>query len=155
ARLGSDPEAARIFLHPDGSPFQAGERLIQPDLAATLDRISHNGPDRFYRGPVAAALAQAMAAHGGLVTEADLGGYAATELPPLSCDYRGYRIVSAPPPSSGGTTLCEILGVVSGWDMGAAGFGSPRAVHLAAEAMRHAFFDRNSALGDPDFVANP
>jgi gamma-glutamyltranspeptidase/glutathione hydrolase len=155
AHLAIDPEAAGIFLHADGTSYKAGQRLVQPDLAAALERIVKDGPDGFYRGPIAAALAAAMAAHGGLITEADLASYSATELAPLSCDYRGYRIVSAPPPSSGGTTLCEILNVLSGWDIGAAGFGAPRAVHLAAEAMRHAFFDRNSVLGDPAFVANP
>ncbi|MFI4948958.1 MAG: gamma-glutamyltransferase [Alphaproteobacteria bacterium] len=155
AHLAGDPEAARIFLHADGTPYQAGERLFQPDLASTLNRIIQEGPDGFYRGPLAASFAAAMTAHGGLVGEADLARYTATELPPLACAYRGYRIGAAPPPSSGGTTLCEILNIVSGWDIGAAGFGAPRAVHLSAEAMRYAFFDRNSALGDPDFVSNP
>jgi gamma-glutamyltranspeptidase/glutathione hydrolase len=153
--LAADPEAARIFLHPDGTPLKAGDRLIQADLAATLGRIVEQGPDGFYRGPVAAAIANAMAAHGSLITEADLAGYTATELPPLACAYHGYRIVSAPPPSSGGTTLCEILNIMSGWDVGAVRFGSPRAVHLSVEAMRRTFFERNSALGDPVFVANP
>ena len=154
-RLATDPEAARIFLHPDRTPYKAGERLVQPDLAATLGRIAKEGPNEFYRGPVASAIAAAMAAHGGLITEADLTAYAATEMTPLTCAYRGYQIVSAPPPSSGGTTLCEILNILSGWDVAGAGFASPRAVHLSVEAMRHAFFDRNSALGDPAFVANP
>jgi gamma-glutamyltranspeptidase/glutathione hydrolase len=153
--LAADPEAARIYLHPDGTAYKSGERLKQPDLAATLERITAHGPDGFYRGPVAAALAAASAAHGGILTAADLAAYAASELPGLGCAYRGYRIVSAPPPSSGGTTLCEMLDIVSGWDMGAAGFQSPRAVHLTVEAMRRGFFDRNSVLGDPDFVANP
>jgi gamma-glutamyltranspeptidase/glutathione hydrolase len=154
-RLATDPEAARIFLHADDTPYQAGERLTQPDLAATLEKIAAQGPDAFYRGPVAAALADAMVAHGGIMSETDLAQYTATELPPLACAYRGYRIVSAPPPSSGGTTLCEILNIVSGWDIAGAGFRSPRAIHLTVEAMRRAFFDRNSVLGDPDFVANP
>jgi gamma-glutamyltranspeptidase / glutathione hydrolase len=154
-RLATDPEAARIFLHADGTPYKAGERLFQPDLAATLERIAREGPNGFYRGPVATALAAAMSTHGGIVTEADLADYTATELSPLACAYRGYRIVSAPPPSSGGTTLCEILNVVSGWDLAAAGFASPRGVHLPVEAMRHAFFDRNRLLGDPAFVADP
>jgi gamma-glutamyltranspeptidase / glutathione hydrolase len=155
AHLAADPEAARIFLHPDGTPYKAGERLVQPDLAATLERIAKNGPDGFYRGQVASAIAAAMAARSGLITKADLSGYKATELPPLTCGYRGYEVISAPPPSSGGTTLCEILNILSGWDLGVAGFASPRSVHLSAEAMRNAFFDRNSKLGDPIFVANP
>jgi gamma-glutamyltranspeptidase / glutathione hydrolase len=154
-RLAADPEAARIFLHPGGAPYKPGERLVQPDLAATLERIAADGPDAFYRGPVARALAAASAAQGGILTEADLTAYTASELPPLRCAYRGYAILSAPPPSSGGTTLCEILNIAGGWDIGAAGFHSPRAVHLTVEAMRHAFFDRNTALGDPDFVVNP
>jgi gamma-glutamyltranspeptidase/glutathione hydrolase len=153
--LAADPEAARIFLHPDGTPYKSGERLRQSDLAATLERIAAQGADGFYRGPVAAALAAASAAHGGVISETDLADFTATELPPLGCAYRGYRIVSSPPPSSGGTILCEILDIVSGWDIGTAGFQSPRAVHLTVEAMRHAFFDRNNVLGDPDFIANP
>jgi gamma-glutamyltranspeptidase/glutathione hydrolase len=154
-RLAADPEATRVFLHPDGTPRKAGERLIQADLASTLDRIASAGADGFYRGPVAAALASAAAAHGGHISETDLANYNAAELSPLRCAYRGYAIISAAPPSSGGTTLCEILGIVSGWDLGAAGARSPRAVHLTVEAMRRAFYDRNSVLGDPDFVANP
>lgn len=154
-RLAADPEAARIFLHPDGTPYKEGERLAQPDLAVTLERISAEGPGGFYYGGIPAAVAQASAAHGGLLDETDFADYTATELTPLGCDYRGYHIISAPPPSSGGTTLCEILNIVSGWDMTAAGFHSPRAVHLTVEAMRRAFFDRNSVLGDPDFVTNP
>ena len=154
-RLAADPEAARIFLHPDGTPYQAGERLVQSDLARTLEGIAEQRADGFYRGPVAQAIEAAAKAHDGIITAADLAAYTATELSPLSCQYRGYTIISAPPPSSGGTTLCEILGIVAGWDVGAAGFHSPRAVHLTVEAIRHAFYDRNSALGDPDFVANP
>jgi gamma-glutamyltranspeptidase / glutathione hydrolase len=154
SHLAADPEAARIFLQPDGTPYRTGARLVQPDLAATLDRIAKEGPDGFYRGPVAAALAAAMAAHGGLITEADLGAFTATELAPLGCDYRGYRIVSAAPPSSGGIGLCESLNILSGFDFDPAGLRSPRAVHLAVEAMRRAFFDRNTRLGDPDFAAN-
>ena len=154
-RLAADAETARIFLHPDGRPYGVGERLVQPDLAATLERISAGGPGGFYYGAVPAAVAQASAVHGGILSETDFADYTATELTPLACDYRGYHIVSAPPPSSGGTTLCEILDILSGWDMGAAGFHSPRAVHLAVETMRRAFFDRNSVLGDPDFVTNP
>jgi gamma-glutamyltranspeptidase/glutathione hydrolase len=154
-RLAADPEAARLFLRPDGTAHAAGERLVQPDLATALERIAADGADAFYRGALAVALAGAMAGHDGLITEADLAGYTARELTPLHCANRGYTIASAPPPSSGGTTLCEILDTVSGWDIGGAGFQSPRTVHLTVEAMRRAFFDRNSVLGDPDFVANP
>lgn len=154
-RLAADPEAARIFLHPDGSSYRTGERLVQPDLAAILTRIAAEGPDAFYRGAVPHAVAAASAARGGILSEADFAGYMVGEMPPLACAYRGYRIVSAPPPSSGGTTLCEILNILAGWDLAAAGPGSLGAMHPTAEAMRRAFRDRNSVLGDPDFVANP
>jgi gamma-glutamyltranspeptidase/glutathione hydrolase len=154
-RLAADPEAARIFLHPDGTAYQPGERLKQPDLAVTLENIGRDGPDAFYKGDIPKAVETAAHPRDGVIAAVDFARYKATELPPLECTYRGYRILSAPPPSSGGATLCEVLNVVSGWDIAGAGYRSPRAVHLTAEAMRHAFFDRNSELGDPDFVANP
>jgi gamma-glutamyltranspeptidase/glutathione hydrolase len=154
-RFAADPAAARVFLHPDGSPFQAGERLVQTDLAATLQAISDAGPAAFYAGRVPAAVEAASRAGGGLLTAADFAAYRAQETPPLQCAYRGLTILSAPPPSSGGATLCEILGVLGGYDLNAMGFHSAAAVHVMAEAMRHAFFDRNTYLGDPAFVANP
>ena len=151
-RLAADPEAARIFLQPDGSPYRAGDRLMQPDLAATLSLIAERGPDAFYRGPIAAAVAAAAAAHDGLLSAADFADYTVTERAPVACTYRGYRVLSAPLPSSGGTILCEMLNVLSGWDLAASGVGSAQTVHLMAETMRHAYLDRNSALGDPTFV---
>ncbi|HML10537.1 MAG TPA: gamma-glutamyltransferase, partial [Stellaceae bacterium] len=153
-RLARDPQAARLFLHADGTSYRAGDRLVQPELAAMLERIAKEGPDGFYRGPTAAVLAKAMAEHGGLITEADLAGYTAKESAPLGCDYRDYRIVSAPLPSSGGIALCESLNILSGYEIDPAGVQAPRFIHLAVEAMRQAFFDRNTWLGDPDFVAN-
>jgi gamma-glutamyltranspeptidase/glutathione hydrolase len=155
ARLAADPAAAAIFLRGDGTPYRSGDRLVQSDLAATLALVAEKGPDGFYRGPIAAAVATAAAAHGGLLTAQDFADYRVTEAPPVTCPYRGYVVLSAPPPSAGGIVLCEMLGVLSGWDLKAAGFASPQAVHLMAEAMRHAFVDRNSALGDPEFVADP
>jgi gamma-glutamyltranspeptidase/glutathione hydrolase len=154
-RLAKDPESARIFLHPDGSPFQPGDRLVQPDLAATLGLIAERGPDAFYRGPIAATVSAASAAQGGILTTDDFATYTVTDAPPVTCSYRRYTILSAPPPSAGGTTLCEMLNVLSGWDLAASGFGSAATVHLMAETMRHAYVDRNSALGDPAFVTNP
>ncbi|HEX3862271.1 MAG TPA: gamma-glutamyltransferase [Stellaceae bacterium] len=151
-RLAADPEAARIFLHADKTPYRAGERLVQPDLEATLTLIAEHGPDAFYRGPIAVAVAQAAAAHGGLLTTDDFADYTVAETPPLSCPYRGYTILSAPLPSSGGTILCEMLNVLSGWDLAATGAGSPQTLHLMAETMRHAYVDRNTTLGDPNFV---
>ena len=154
-RLAADPATASVFLHPDGSPWQAGERLVQTDLAATLQAIADSGPSAFYAGRIPAAIEAASRAGGGLLTAPDFAAYRALETPPLRCAYRGYEILSAPPPSSGGTTLCEILGILSGYDLRAMGFHSTAEVNVMAEAMRHAFFDRNTYLGDPAFVTNP
>jgi gamma-glutamyltranspeptidase/glutathione hydrolase len=154
-RLAADPATARIFLRPDGSRYRPGDRLMQPDLAATLALIAEQGADAFYRGPIAAAVAAASAAQGGMLTVEDFAAYTVTEAAPVGCAYRGYKILSAPPPSAGGTVLCEMLNVLSGWDLAASGFGSAITVHLMSEAMRHAYVDRNSVLGDPVFVANP
>jgi gamma-glutamyltranspeptidase / glutathione hydrolase len=154
-RLAADAAAAAIFLRADGSPYRPGDRLVQTDLAATLALVAEEGPDAFYRGPVAAAVARESAAHGGVLTVRDFADYTITEADPVTCPYRGYLVLSAPPPSAGGIILCEMLGVLAGWDLGGAGFGSPRAMHLTAEAMRHAYVDRNTVLGDPVFVADP
>src|SRR5262249_54366942 len=124
------------------------------DLAATLDEIAQRGHETFYRGPIARLVAHASSAKGGILTTQDFAGYTATETPPLTCFYRGYRIVSAPPPSSA-TTICEILNILEGYDLRALGFHSPRSVRLLVEAMRHAYRDRNTLLGDPVFVQNP
>ena len=154
-RFTGDPEAAKIFLRPDGTPLQPGDRLIQSDLAATLQAIADQGPDAFYRGAIAEKIDAAMRANGGIVSAADLAAYKIGEAPPLACDYRGFRFLSAPPPSSGGATLCEILNVLEGYDLKGLGFHSAASVHLMVEAMRHAYMDRNTYLGDPAFVANP
>jgi len=143
---------ARIFLRPDGSSFEPGDRLIQTDLATTLAEIAANGPDAFYKGRVAASVAHAS---DGALTEADFAAYHVTEAKPLTCAYRGRVILSAAPPSSGGTTLCEILQVLEPYDLRTAGFHSAQSVHLMTEAMRHAYVDRNNFLGDPEFVHNP
>jgi gamma-glutamyltranspeptidase/glutathione hydrolase len=153
--LARDKEAARIFLRPDGSPHQAGDRLAQPDLAATLALVAEQGAEGFYHGPIAAAVAAASAAHGGVLTKEDFADYTTGEAPPVACAYRGYLVYSAPPPSAGGTVLCEMLQVFAGWDLGMLGYRSPRTIHLMAETMRHAYVDRNTALGDPDFVPDP
>jgi len=154
-RFGRDPIAARIFLRPDGSRFEPGDRLVQSDLATTLEAIAQHGSDFFYKGPIAAAVAKASRGNGGILTARDFADYTVTEEQPLSCLYRGYRIVSAPPPSSGGTTICEILNILEGYDLKALGRGSAQAMHLLVEAMSRAFRDRNTELGDPAFVNNP
>ncbi len=155
SRFGGDPVAAKIFLKQDGSAFQPGDRLVQKDLAATLERIAQLGPDGFYKGKVADALVHASVANGGIFSDADFAAYRVTEAEPLRCRYRDYVVLSAPPPSSGGTTLCEILSILQGYDLHALGFHSAAAVHVMVEAMRHAYVDRNMLLGDPAFVTNP
>ena len=154
-RFRPDPVASRIFLRPDGSRLQPGDRLVQQDLANTLAAIARSGPDAFYKGAVPKAVEAASNAHGGILTAADFAGYKITQGAPLSCSYRGYVFVSAPPPSSGGVTLCEILNILEGYDLKALGFHSAASVHAMVEAMRHAYLDRNTYLGDPEFVQNP
>jgi gamma-glutamyltranspeptidase/glutathione hydrolase len=149
-----DPPSAAVFLN-KGQPFAAGQTLVQPDLAHTLRTISQRGADGFYKGPVGAAIVAASQAGKGLITQADLDQYRTRELAPVECDYRGYHVVSAPPPSSGGVIICEILNVLEGYPLRDMGFRSAQAVHVQIEAMRHAYVDRNSYLGDPDFVKNP
>ncbi len=155
ARFRKSPVEAAIFLRPDGTPKQPGDRLVQTDLAATLQKIADEGPGGFYQGRFPAAVESAAREGGGVLTEHDFAAYRVTESVPLRCNYRGYVFVSAPPPSSGGTTMCEILGILSGYDMHKLGFHSAEAVHLMVEAMRHAYVDRNTYLGDPEFVSNP
>ncbi|MES0089394.1 gamma-glutamyltransferase [Mesorhizobium sp. M0030] len=155
ARLAKDPAAAAIFLKPDGKPYGAGERLLQPDLAASLAAISEKGADAFYKGSIAGAIVKASGARGGILAKADFEQYKVRELQPVSCTYRGYEIVSSPPPSSGGVIICEILNVLEGYPLSYLGAGSAETVHVMVEAMRYAYVDRNSALGDPDFVDNP
>jgi gamma-glutamyltranspeptidase/glutathione hydrolase len=149
-----DPASAAIFLN-HGEPFRVGQKLVQKDLARTLQLISKRGTDGFYKGPVAQAIVASMQAGGGIITQADLDQYRTRELKPIECSYRGYGIVSAPPPSSGGVTLCEMLNVLAGYPLKQLGYRSAQAMQYQIEAMRHAYVDRNSFLGDPDFVHNP
>jgi gamma-glutamyltranspeptidase/glutathione hydrolase len=154
AEFRQDPASARIFLN-HGQPWEPGQKLVQKDLAGTLSRISRGGVRGFYQGPVGAALVAASQGGGGLITQADLDQYQARELAPVECDYRGYHVVSAPPPSSGGVIVCEILNILEGYPLKELGFRSAQAVHYQIEAMRHAYVDRNHYLGDPAFVDNP
>ena len=149
-----DPASAAIFLN-HGEPYQPGQKLVQRDLARTLKLISENGIDGFYKGAVASAIVASNKAGNGIITRADLDQYATRELKPVECSYRGYGIVSAPPPSSGGVALCEMLNILEGYPLHELGFRSAQAVQFQIEAMRHAYVDRNSYLGDPDYVNNP
>jgi len=154
AEFRAQPNVAAIFLH-QGAPFKPGERLVQHGLAATLRAVSANGAAVFYHGAIAEAVAAASRANGGLLTLQDFAAYEVTESAPISCHYRGYTIVSAPPPSSGGVAVCEMLQVLEAYPLGTLGFHSSDSVHLMTEAMRYAYRDRNTYLGDPAFVENP
>ncbi|MGK6310384.1 gamma-glutamyltransferase [Variovorax sp. DT-64] len=154
AEFKKDPATGAIFLN-KGEPFAVGQKLVQKDLAKTLKAISQKGPDGFYKGPVGAAIVKSSQEGKGIITQADLDQYTTRELAPIECDYRGYRVISAPPPSSGGVVICEMLNILEGYPLKDLGFRSAEAVHYQIEAMRHAYMDRNSYLGDPDFVKNP
>ena len=150
-----DPKGlAPIFLN-KGEPFKVGEKLVQKDLAKTLRSISEQGNAGFYKGWVAKAIVDSSQAGKGILTQADLDKYKTRELAPVECDYRGYHVVSAPPPSSGGVVICEILNILEGYPLADLGYHSAQGMHYQIEAMRHAYVDRNSYLGDPDFVKNP
>src|SRR5206468_6063863 len=135
--------------------YKPGDHLVQKDLANTLREIAKHGADGFYKGRVGAAIVASSQQSKGILTQADLDQYKPRELAPIECDYRGYHVVSAPPPSSGGVVICEILNVLEGYPLRDLGFRSAQSVHYQIEAMRHAYMDRNSYLGDPDFVQNP
>jgi gamma-glutamyltranspeptidase/glutathione hydrolase len=153
AYLAQFPESKRIFLR-EGHYYQPGELLKQPELAHTLERIAKN-PDDFYHGAMARELAAAIHKGGGLVTAADLAAYEVKEREPIRGSYRSYDIISAPPPSSGGVALIEILNILEGFDLAKLGNRSADTIHLTSEAFRRAFYDRADFLGDPDFAKVP
>lgn len=134
-----------------GTPYEAGDRLVQRDLAATLQRIAEAGPKGFYEGETADLLVKEMAANGGIITHDDLKAYEAVRRAPILGSYRGYEIIGMPPPSSGGVTMVQMLNVLEGYDLSASGFGSARTLHLMTEAMRRGYANRARYLGDPDF----
>ncbi len=151
--LGKFPESKRVFQR-NGDYYQPGEMLRQPELARTLERIAKN-PEDFYHGDLARELAAAVQHGGGLVTVDDLAHYEVKEREAIRGTYRGYDIISAPPPSSGGTALVEILNILEGYDLAKLGNRSAASIHLAAEAFRRAFYDRAEFMGDPDFAKIP
>ncbi len=152
--LAASPESKRIFQK-NGAFYEVGETLVQPELAQTLERISKNGPAEFYEGETARRFAEEMSKHGGIISLADLRSYKAIERTPLTGKYRNYTIVTAPPSSSGGIALLEMLGILEGTGYEKGGAGSASAIHYVAEAMRRAYADRNEYVGDPDFVKVP
>jgi len=151
--LAKFPESKRVFQR-DGNYYKAGEVFRQPDLARTLERIAKN-PDDFYHGAMARELAASVQKGGGLITVDDLAQYEVKEREPIRGTYRDYDIISAPPPSSGGTALVEILNILEGFDLSKFGNRSAEEIHLSVEAFRRAFFDRAEFMGDPDFAKIP
>ncbi|HJZ82832.1 MAG TPA: gamma-glutamyltransferase [Pyrinomonadaceae bacterium] len=152
--LGKYPETKRVYLR-NGNFYNEGELFRQPDLAATFARLQRVGPNEFYEGQTARMIADDMKRHNGLITLDDLRGYVAKEREPLHGNYRGYEIVSMPPPSSGGAVLLEMLNILEGYDLKKMDWASSERYHLMTEAMRRAFADRAEYMGDTDFVKVP
>src|SRR5437667_12668854 len=151
--LSRFPESRRVFQH-HGNYYKPGEILRQPELAQTLERIAAN-PDEFYHGAMARELAASIQKGGGLITAEDLAHYEVKERKPIRSTYRGYEIIIAPPPYSGGIAILEILNILEGYDLAKLGNWSAQSVHVTLEAFRRAFFDRAELLGDPDFSKIP
>jgi gamma-glutamyltranspeptidase / glutathione hydrolase len=151
--LAKFAESHRVFQR-DGDYYKPGEVFRQPDLARTLERIAEN-PDDFYHGALARELAAAMQKGGGLITADDLAHYEAKEREPVRGTYRGFEVISSPPPSSGGTVLMESLNILEGYNLAAMGDRSSQSIHYTIEAFRRAFFDRAEFMGDPDFSKIP
>jgi len=153
--IAAHPALASIFLHADGTPRPQGELLREPALAHTLETIAADGPRGFYHGPIAADVVAAAQAAGGILTLEDLASYRAKERRPVRGHFHGREVLSMPPPSSGGGVLLEILHIIDRDDLQALGHNSPTLLHLLTEAMKHAFADRATFYGDPDFVHVP
>jgi len=152
--LSNFPEAKRIFQR-DGNFYEAGDTFVQPELAATLQRIAKDGSKEFYEGETAHKLADAMAKNGGLITLSDLQKYQAIERAPLTGKYKGYDIITSPPPSSGGVGILQMFGMLDGTGYEKTGAGSAETYHYLAEVMNRYYADRNQYLGDPEFIKNP
>nr|WP_238996963.1 gamma-glutamyltransferase [Entomobacter blattae] len=152
--MAKDSAAKKIFLKEDGSSYKVGDRLVQKDLAQSLKLISEQGAQAFYKGEIAQNIVKASKEGGGILQMEDFAAYKPRVFSPISCYYRGYRVLTAPPPSGGGVALCEMLNILEGYNMAKLGLYTKEAVHVEVEAMRHAYSDRRD-LGDPDFVRNP
>lgn len=148
------PELRRVFGKSSGD-WQAGDRLVQKDLAKTLRLIAEHGPDAFYKGPIAEQIVAEMKAGGGLITRDDLANYKSNARAPIHGTYRGYDVYGPPPPCSGGTCLVQMLNILENFDLKKQGRWSPETMHLMIEAMRRAYCDRARSLGDPDFTKIP
>lgn len=153
--LPNHPNSKAIFWKTDGNPLQKGDKLVQTNLAKSLEMIAEIGPDAFYKGAIADQIADEMAKNGGLISKDDLANYKAVERTPISGDYRGYQVFSMPPPSSGGIHIVQILNILENFDLKKYGFGSADTMQIMAEAEKFAYADRSEYLGDPDFVKVP
>lgn len=147
------PASAKIYLRGDGTPWQAGDRLVQKDLARSYRQLAEQGPDWFYHGEFAQRTARWMAEHGGLITEQDFADYRLLERSPIRSEYLGYEVYGFPPPSSGGVHVAQMLNMLAHYDLAA--LDEVTRFHLLAEVMRRAFADRAHWLGDADFVPVP
>lgn len=152
--LGRFDSTRQVFFR-EGRTIQAGERLVQSDLADTLSRFAANGLEGFYGGETAARFGAFMAEHGGWITPDDLAAYAVVDREVLRGRYRGYDVLTMPPASSGGVALLQMLNILEGFDLADSGFGSAKTLHLVVEAMRRAYADRARWLGDPAYSAVP
>ena len=149
-----EPNVAKIFLQSGDKTYQAGDLLIQTDLANSLTAIAEDGTEAFYQGEIAQKIVAASQKNQGILSLADFARYQVREYEPISCDYRGYRVISSPPPG-GGTTVCQMLNILSGYDLKESGWRTPQSLHHLFSSMLFAFGDRNHYLGDPDFIDNP
>jgi gamma-glutamyltranspeptidase/glutathione hydrolase len=149
------PEFMRVFSRPDGQPWKAGDRLVQPDLAKTMQRIADEGPDAFYTGKIAEQLVEEMKSGGGFITLEDLKKYEAKERKPIHGTYRGYDLFGPSPPSGGGMCLVEMLNILEGFDLKKHPKNSPETIHLLIETMKRGYADRARYLGDPAFTEIP
>ncbi|WP_035385181.1 gamma-glutamyltransferase [Ferrimonas futtsuensis] len=154
-RLGRWPSTQKVFYKADGGLYAPGDLLVQQDLADSLKRIADNGSDGFYKGETARLIAKAVQQAGGVMSEADLANYRAVERQPVRGEYRGYEVISMPPPSSGGVHIIQMLNMLAHQPIGEMGAGSAQSIHWMAETMRRAYADRSEYLGDPDFTKVP
>ena len=149
-----DSAISAIYL-PDGTPLNAGDRVVQSEYAETLATIARDGEAALYRGPLGGILVDYMKAHGGFIDREDLTSYKTVERAPIRADYRGWEILGPPPPAASGVHIAQMLNILEGYDIAAMGFGSVGTIHHLAEVLKIAFADRAAASGDPDFVGVP
>jgi gamma-glutamyltranspeptidase/glutathione hydrolase len=152
--MRNDKAISAIYL-PNGTPLNAGDRVVQSEYAETLTYIARHGEAALYHGPLGDILVDYMKAHGGFITREDLTSYKTVERSPIRTDYRGWEILGPPPPAASGVHIAQMLNILEGYDIAAKGFGTAETIHLLAEVLKIAFADRAAASGDPDFVGVP